>query len=239
MSFSTSCVFVFRHTTLKTTLPQLEHVAFFVCAFSGSFLSTAQSCFRCSFLALKKCIALVGAALGSPDLLPASVNSRKVEPRKETRDPTCPPPATALVLLRFCLGWCQISYHACTMRPGQPSSAPKQCRLPSRSVSAELTKSPSLRRAGSVRELTTREAVSASETPSSPLLQPSCPQAAARPAFAAGCGPISTVPWTPTCPLPRRSSAATSEKMQSGDQMARHALRVIRRICATHTLWTL
>ena len=51
----------------------------------------------------------------------------------------------------------------------------------------------------------------------SALLQPSCPPAAAHPPFA-----TASAPTTPTWPLLRRSSAATSERTQHGPTCATH-----------------
>ena len=66
-------------------------------------------------------------------------------------------------------------------------------------------------------------------------IHPFWPQAAAQPSFAAVFGLTITTLQTPMCPLQRRNSDATSEKMQLADQMARHTLRVTN-LCDVHTL---
>ena len=58
-----------------------------------------------------------GRRLRSPRLLPTQTPTR-AGPRRETHDPTRPLPVSSRrPRPRFCLGWCQISYHTRTVSP--------------------------------------------------------------------------------------------------------------------------
>ena len=124
-------------------------------------------------------------------------------------------PATALVLLRFCLGWCQIS------PPSSLSSVPQSADVPSRTGLGGIIQVAITQEAWLQAQASTKERRFRHQRPRSPLSPNSWPRAAAQLPLPADFGPNATTLLTPTCPLPRGNSAATSEKMRLGGQMAR------------------
>ena len=127
----------------------------------------------------------------SPRLLPL-YTPRKAGPRRETHDPTRPPPVSShrrrTPFVRRLVPD-QIPRSGGASRQPSPL-APRKCRIRSRTVSAESSKSLGLRK----------------QQHCLPLQQP--------------LGRIHDTHTTPTWPLVRRSSAATPERTQRGGQTA-------------------
>ena len=64
-------------------------------------------------------------------------------PCRKTHDPTRPPPVPGVAtLLRFCLGWCQISYHPARCPRSASTLVLNRCRPLSKTAMVESSKFP-------------------------------------------------------------------------------------------------
>ena len=138
--------------------------------------------------------------------------------------------ATAVVLLRFCLGWCQTSYHARTMPPDSLLlGAQTIMKCLGGIIQGAITQEAWLRAQVSIKK----------ENRYSTPQRPSWPPAAARQPCATPCGtptkPHPTEMWLPLGHSPTSPSTTT----QLGTQATRCAIRATCPTCVTRTHKTL